>query len=49
MAVHKYGSRRREVCTEIWKKGWLYRNMKAGGGIAVRKYGSRRRDGCTEI
>ncbi len=42
-------NRRRDVCTEIGKKGWLYRNMEAGGGTAVLKYGSRRREGCTEI
>jgi hypothetical protein len=48
LSVQKYGSRRRDVCTEIWKQeeGWLYRKMEAGGGMSVLKYGSRRRDCC---
>jgi hypothetical protein len=31
MVEQKYGSMRRDGCTEIWKheKGWLYRNMEA--------------------
>jgi hypothetical protein len=39
MAVQKYGSMRRDGCTEIWKHE---------GGMIAQKYGSMR-GGCTKI